>query len=221
MGQPEIEISHLDTIIEKIRSEGVLAAETEGLKIKNTALAEAGRIMGEAKKEAERLISDAEKTIHQKEMISRNALAFAARDSILMVRSYLETLFKDLIRKECAGALDEPLLKTVILKIADHWVASGLEERITLQLSDEDYRNLGKVLFSAITADMSAGLEIKPVPGLRAGFRISKTGEHFYLDVSDESIAETLMFFLSSEMKALIDPVMTEKGKTDPRRHGE
>jgi vacuolar-type H+-ATPase subunit E/Vma4 len=213
MGKPETEISHLDIIIDKIRSEGLLAVETEGLKIKEAAKAEAGRIIAGAKNEAQMLISDAEKAIQQKEEISRNALTFAARDAILMVRSYLETLFKSLIRKQCAQTLDEPLLKTIISKIIDNWVASGLEESITLQMSNEDYRDLGKVLYSAITAEMSAGLEIKPVPGLKAGFRISKTGEHFYLDVSDESIAETLMFFLSSEIKTLLDPVMVEKGK--------
>lgn len=212
MSKPETDISHLDVIIGKIRSDGILAAETEGRKIKAAASAEAEKIISEAKREAQRLISEAEKAIRHKEEISRNALAFAARDTLLMVRSHLETLFKGLIRKESAKALDESLLKTIILKLIDHWVASGLAESITLELSSEDHRNLGAVLNSAITAHIRSGLEITPVPGLKAGFRISKTGEHCYLDVSDESVAETLMFFLSSEMKTLLDPRMTERG---------
>jgi V/A-type H+/Na+-transporting ATPase subunit E len=212
MSKPETEISHLDVIIEKIRCDGILAAETEGLKIKSAANAEAEKIIAGARNEAQRLLSDAEKTIRHKEEISRNALAFAARDAILMVRSHLETLFKGLIRKESAKALDESLLKAIILKLIDHWVASGLAESITLKLSNEDHRNLGDVLNSAITAQVRSGLEISSVPGLKAGFRISKSGEHCYLDISDESVAETLMFFLSSEIKTLLDPRMTEKG---------
>lgn len=213
MGKPETDISHLDIIIEKIHSDGVLAAEMEGEKIKASARAEAQRIIAEAQKEAELLIAEAEKQIRQKETISRNALSFAARDAILMVRSYLESLFTHLIRKECARALDASLLKAVILKIIDGWIASGLEESITLQLAPEDEKNLREVLYWAISARIRSGLEIKPVPGLTAGFRISRTGEQFYLDVSDESIAETLAFFLSSELKTLLDPVSIEKWK--------
>jgi len=211
MGKPETEISHLDVIIEKIRSDGILAAETEGLKIKAAANAEAEKIITAAGNEAQRLISEAETAIRHQEEINRNALAFAARDAILMVRSHIEALFKGLIRRESAKALDGSLLKSIILKLIEHWVASGLAESITLELSNEDHRDLGEMLKSAIAAHIRSGLEITPVPGLKAGFRISQTGEHFYLDVSDESVAETLMFFLSSEIKTLLDPLMTEK----------
>jgi vacuolar-type H+-ATPase subunit E/Vma4 len=212
MGRPETEISHLDLIIEKIRSEGILVAETEGLKIRAAARAEADRITAAASREAQQLILDAEKTIRQTENISRKALSFAARDAILMIRSYTESLLKALIQTASAEALDESLLKPLLLKIIDKWVASGFAEGITLHLSDADHRHLRGVLHSVLAAAMSGGLEIKPVPGLKAGFRISKTGEHFYLDVSDESIAETLMAFLSSEIKTLLDPIMTGKG---------
>lgn len=212
MGKPEIETTNLDIIIEKIRSDGIEAAEKEGLRIKNDARSEAENIINRAKIAAEILKADAEKEIAQKENISRKALEFAARDSILMIRSYLENLFKNLVKKKCSEVLCENLLKDMILKITDKWSESATWEDIKVQISDEDSNKIKEVLYSAISEKMQSeevepGLEIKPVPDLKAGFRISKKGENFYHDFSDESIAEILMFFLSSEIREMLDPV--------------
>jgi len=207
MGKPEIETTNLDIIIEKIRSDGIEAAEKEGLRIKHDALSEAESIIKRAKIAAEILKADAEKEIAQKESISRKALEFAARDSILMIRSYLENLFKNLVRKKCSEVLSENLLKEMILKVTDKWSESATWEDIKVQISDEDNNRIIEILYSAISEELESGLEIRPVPDLKAGFRISKKGENFYHDFSDESIAEILMFFLSSEIKEMLDPV--------------
>ncbi|WP_027358090.1 hypothetical protein [Desulforegula conservatrix] len=212
MGKPEIETTNLDIIIEKIRSDGIEAAEKEGLRIKDEARADADNIIKRAKIAAEILKADAEKEIAHKENISRKALEFAVRDSILMIRSYLENLFKNLVRKKCAEVLCENLLKDMILKVTDKWSESATWEDIKIQISDEDSNRIKEVLYSAISEEIKSGkvvsgLEIIPIPDLKAGFRISKKGENFYHDFSDESIAEILMFFLSSEIKELLDPV--------------
>lgn len=72
---------------------------------------------------------------------------------------------------------------------------------------------LRDILHSAISGRIASGLEIKPVPGLKAGFRISRSGDCFYHDFSDESIADILSSFLSPDIKALIDPEQRDQDR--------
>jgi V/A-type H+-transporting ATPase subunit E len=217
MGKPPVKTTDLDLIIEKIRSEGIEAAESEAAEIRKKALAEASDIVAGAKKEADRMISDAEKSIMRKENTSRKALEFAARDSILMIRSYLENLIRKLVENECSSVIDKEFLKEMILKILDKWSESGekmADGDIKIQVSDRDSRILRDILHSAISGRIASGLEIKPVPGLKAGFRISRSKDNFYHDFSDESIAEILSSFLSPDKKTLIDPERMDQEKT-------
>ena len=211
MGKSSFETTNLDLIIEKIRSDGIEAGEAESLRIKDEARAEAENIISRARKEAETMLADAEKAISHKEHTSRKALEFAARDSVLMIRSYLENIFKKLVSNECTRVIDKNLLKEMILKILDKWSESGVMDEIKIQISDEDSKNIRDILYASISDRMGSSLDIKPVAELKAGFRISKTGEHFYHDFSDESIAELLFFFLSEEVKELLDPASKEQ----------
>jgi vacuolar-type H+-ATPase subunit E/Vma4 len=211
----ETEISHLDILIEKIRSDGIRSAEKEAQRIRDEAKMEGQQIIFAAQKEADRLILEAQNVIQKKEGISRKALEFALRDAILQIRSSLDSLMKHLLQIECTKVFDESLFKSLILKMADQLLGFTPEEKISIQLSQEDHRNLATKLYTAITSEIQGGLEIKPCLNLKAGIRISKSEAHYYYDFSDESIAETLAGFLSLEIKEILDQIRNGKDQVD------
>lgn len=205
MGKPEIETTNLDIIIEKIRKDGIEAAEKEGLRIREEARIEAQRIISEANTAAEKMISQAEGKIAKKENLSRKALSFAVRDSILAVKAYLEKFSCALLRNTCSESLDPQFLKTIILKVIERWPDEASSANLEILVSEKDLNELKTAFLSALSGEVPRGIEIKPVSTLSAGFRIYASGDNHYHDFSDESIAEILQFFLSSEISGIIN----------------
>lgn len=205
MGKPEIETTNLDIIIEKIRKDGIETAEKEGQRIREEALIEAQQIISEANTAAEKMISKAEGKIAQKENLSRKALSFAVRDSILAIKVYLEKFSSELLRNKCAECLDPQFLKTIIIKVIEKWPDEASAGNLEILVSEKDMNELKKAFLSALSGEVSRGIEIKPVSALSAGFRIHASGDNHYHDFSDESIAEILQCFLSSEISGIIN----------------
>lgn len=212
MGKSDHETANLDLIIDKIRSDGIDAAEKEGLRIKKEALAEAEKIVSEAKKMAERLISEAEKEIKKKEKNSRNAIEFAARDSILAIRSYLEKIFHNIIKTKCAQTMTGDFLETAIIELLSKTPESE-KKGIQISLSEENHKSLSKAFYSAIDEKMREGIEIRPIQDISAGFRISRDCDRFYNDFTDETIAEILGIFLAPELRMILDSEPDKKAE--------
>lgn len=210
MSRPDHETANIDLIIEKIRVQGIDAADKEACKIKSDALEEAERIISSAKKTAETIIAEAQDEILKKEKTSIKAMEFAARDSVLLVRDCLEKIFKNLIMERCSRAMGGAALEKIITEFISN-IPETEAKGLNISLSQENHKKLFESLLSAIEEKTGKGIEIKPDPDMGQGFRIMRDGDEFYNDFSAESIAELMGMFLEPEIKRILDSTICDK----------
>lgn len=171
-------------LVESIKKEGV-----------DTARAEAETIIADAKKAAAEIISKAEaqarltKETSEREiaLLKENALVSAQqakRDAVLSFKAEIQSEFEKMLSANVSKSLNDESLATLIKAVlTDEDVSkyaaevSSVSDGLKAQLADE-IRN---------------GLEIRPVKGVKAGFRLADKDGSGYFDCSDEVITQMLM----------------------------
>jgi V/A-type H+-transporting ATPase subunit E len=192
----------LENLIERIKQEGVEGAQKTSEEMLKKAQKEAEGIVKEAKKEAEKIIEDAKQQTDRMKKSSETDLKQAVRDSELLMRERFSALFDSVFKKEVSGTLKPGFLKEIILKIVDKWLKNP---NIDIELSEEDKKELEKLLFTSIKKDLKKTITIHASSDVNKGFRIGQKGEDVYYDFSDETIASLLKKFLNPRLIEILD----------------
>ncbi len=192
----------LESLIEKIKQEGVDKAEMTSKGIIEKAKSEADSIIAEAKKKADKLTADARNKADQFQKNAELAIQHAARDSRLLLHKEFTSLFDRVFKQEVAETLEPAFLKELIVKIVDGWIKSSSAK---IDLNKKDLDQLERLLFSGVRKDLKKTITLKPSSGISHGFRIGLKGEDVYYDFSDESIAEMLSLFLNQRLIAILE----------------
>ena len=193
----------LKELIDKIKTEGVGEADEKAKQIKSDAELQAAAIIDKAKKDSEELISKAKIEAAQFQDASKEAVKQAGRDLILNIKSSLTKLFDTIIKNETSSAVTGEVLLDIIPSLVNSWTKDE-GKGIDILLSNEDSQKLEKSLLGKLSAELKTGVEIKPHPGIKAGFRISDKGGDAYYDFTDEGIAENLMQHLNPVLAGII-----------------
>lgn len=207
----ELKETNLDDLIRKIKSEGIEEARKQGDEILEEARKGASEIIEKARKRAGTIIEDAEKEINKRENSGRRALELAARDVLLSVRESLTALLDQIIRKEYRKVITGRVLENVLLKAIEGWKG---EKEIVLEvlLSEEDRSVLSEAFMARLAEEIKGGVEIRPHPEIKAGFRIGVKGEHLHYDFTDEAFADLLSAHLNPELRGILDSLMEGEG---------
>ena len=187
----------LQELIDKIKKDGVGAAE-----------ASAQAIIADAEKRAEAIVAEAERTALENEnkakaeaerleKASIDAIKQAARNTILSFRDGINAELSALIQAETAKSYDDKLLKTLIPEVVKEWVKNPDAASISVLLSEKDTAALSSSLTAALKSEIAKGLEIKADSSLDAGFRISTKDGAAYYDFSAESVAALFSAYLN------------------------
>jgi V/A-type H+/Na+-transporting ATPase subunit E len=199
----------LSELIEKIKTEGVSTAKEEAAKIIADAKKRGEEIVKEAQAEAESIRSSAKEQAAQSEASGKAALKQAARDLLLKVRASIQNIGESILKQKTAEALSGEGLIRIILAALEKW--DGGEGELSLLLSEKDAAELGKELTSQLASRFGEGLEIKPFPGINAGFRIgTKEGGSYYYDFSSAEIAEMLSQLVNPQIAELVEEAAKE-----------
>jgi V/A-type H+/Na+-transporting ATPase subunit E len=189
-------------LIDKIKNEGVLAAEAEAEKIVSEAEEKAAQIIKEAQARIESSKAQAEKEIGQQEAASIAAIKQAARDVLIGVDKDLLKRMDAVITESVDTALTTSLTEKIILEMVKAWAEKG-EEGIRVVLSSKDAEQLKESLKGKLAQNLKSGVEIIPSAKFDKGFRIGGSSGVLY-DFSKESIAEVLSQALSSDLAAAL-----------------
>ena len=191
----------LDSLIEKIKKEGVDEARQNADKIIADARKQADQLVEKAKKDADALISDGKKQVEQYQKNAEADLRQAARNSELLLKQEITALFDRVFKNEVAEALTPEFLNKIILEMAKRWTEESVVE---IAASESDAKDLEKLLFTGLKKELQETIHLKPGSEVRHGFRIGLKDKQVYYDFSDEAIAEVLQSLINPRLKEIL-----------------
>lgn len=199
----------LKELIDKIKNDGVSAAESRAAEIIKDAETKSQEIIEKAKREASQIVSKGKEDAARSETSGKEALKQAGRDLVLNLQSQITALFNTILKSEVAGAMDQKMLAETITKLITSWKndTSGLQ----VVLSDKDYQQIEADLKGKLADQIRKGLEIKPSKNIDAGFLVTEKNGSAYFNFSAEGIAEVLSEYLNPRLSALLDEGVKEK----------
>ena len=193
----------LQELIDKIKSEGVSAAEGKADEIVQAAERKAGEIVENAQADAARIIEDAKKRDEQSVQTGKDALIQAARDLLLSLQSRIVSLFDAVARQEIREALSGDALESAISTLIGSWTSEEVSD-INVLLQESDLKAIEQSLRAKLAQELQSGLEIKVGSGITGGFRISVKDGSAYYNFTPAEIAAALSEFLNPRLRDIL-----------------
>ncbi len=192
----------LDSLIEKIRKEGIEQAQQQADEILKEAKQKAAAIVEQAKKEAEKIVSDGKKQVDQYQATAEIDLKQSARNFELLLKEKIQALFDRVFKQQVAKTLTPDFLKAMILKIIANWAKNGAVEVV---VSEQDKDQLEAVLFHGVHDELKKSIQLRVSSDVANGFRIGLKDNQVYYDFSDETIAEVLKSLINPKLKTILE----------------
>jgi len=204
----------LKDLLDKIKNEGIRAAEDKARQIESDAKKNADKIINDAKKQAQNIIDDANAEAKKLRESGEASLEQAVRNLLLSVKNEIKLLFEKVIAAKVSGVLSDRQLGSIISKVIEKYVerkAQVVDIKVLLRKSDLD--KLKNTFISGLKTKLKERIEFKPVPDIKAGFLISfDKGKSFY-EFTDEALTESLSAYLSEELAKLLEGTVKKAKK--------
>lgn len=194
----------LQELIDKIKKDGVTAAESKADEIIDAANKKAESIISDAQEKASEIIKNAKAETERMEKASEEAITQAGRNMLLSFRDSLVAELDGLIQSDVAKAENKNVLEKLVPETVKAWVKNTDASGLSVLLSEADLKALEKSLAAELKSEISKGLEIKPDKTLSAGFRIGVNNGAAFYDYSAETLAEMFSAYLNPKVAALL-----------------
>ena len=198
----------LQELIDKIKSEGVSAAQSKADEIIHEAEQKAHKIIDDAQVEADGIVDVAKQKEAQSVQAGIDALAQAARDLLLSLQSQIVSVFNTVIQEEAEQALSGAALESAIATLIGSWTVEEAKN-IDVLLNESDLASMEKSLQSKLAQKINSGLEIKIGAGLTSGFRVSMKDGSSYYNFTPAEIAAVLSEFLNPRLTEILQQAVS------------
>ncbi|MBP5603127.1 MAG: V-type ATP synthase subunit E [Treponema sp.] len=194
----------LQELIDKIKKDGVSAAEQKAAEIIADAEKKADAKIKDAEEKAAQIIKDAKAETERMQKASDEAIVQAGRNMLLSFRDSLIGELDALIKAETAKAESKNILEKLVPETVKAWAKNADASELSVLLSESDLKALQSAFTAQLKNEIKKGLEIKPDKTLAAGFRIGvKNGAAFY-DYSADALSEMFAAYLNPKVAALL-----------------
>ncbi len=176
----------INDLVSAIKKEGVEAANAEADKIIAEAKEKAASIVADAESKAAAILKKAESDVEILKESARTTAEHAKRDAMLFFEKSVQTEFEHLLEANIEKAVNgDTLARLITAALADENPANYTAEvaEVTEGLRGE------------LAEKIKAGLEIKPNPNVRIGFKLAAKDGSGYFDCSDEELTKMLAPF--------------------------
>ncbi len=194
----------LNSLIDKIKKEGVEQAEKDAGNIIKEAQARAREIAEEAEKTKAGIIKEGKSQVEKLKKAAEKSLEQASRDVLLTLRERVIEFFDRILKDKVSEELEDAALKDMIIKAVSNFKKDGVLD-IEILLNDKDKAELKKTLFSALSQEAKAHIKLTSGKGIKKGFRIGKKDKDSYLDFTDEAITEAFKQYLNPKLAEMLD----------------
>ncbi len=215
----------VQALIDRLKSEGVSAGQSEGDEILSKARAKADEIVSDAQKRADAMLAEARAEAAKEKAATEDGLKVAARDLVLSLRNELG----DRIQQE-AGRLvgttlgDEQFLEKLILAMAGNAKDNAsvvdtepmeivLPEKVVtfeeLKQSPEAVEpgTLTHFVIALAGETLRDGVTFSTAPGFD-GIKVKLTDRNVSIDLTEEAIATLLKRHLQPRLRAVMEGVL-------------
>ncbi|MBP7264164.1 MAG: V-type ATP synthase subunit E [Spirochaetia bacterium] len=194
-------------LLDRIKHDGLESAEAEAGKIRAEAQAQAKGIVDAAKAEAKALVDAAKADAARAEEAGRAALAQASRDLVLAFRADIDKLLSSIVRTDTEKAMGADALARIIPTIVEQWAKDGRDD-LSVLLPESDLAPVEAQLRSRLSDKLRSGVELKPIKGAKAGFRIGEKNGAAYYDFSADAVADMLSAYLNTRLAAIMSSAL-------------
>ncbi len=194
-------------LIEKIKSEGIQAAEEKAKEIERQAKARAEEIVRQATREAEHLVAQARQEARKIGEATTMALKQAARDTLLSLRQEIEKRLHKILALRVAEVLSGDQLGRLLTDVIKGAVSDQNKE-VRICLNEQDAKALTDTVLQSFQEELKNGLTIKASGEMGSGFTMSFDQGRSAFDFSDASLAEYLGQYVNDRVAALIKESM-------------
>jgi V/A-type H+-transporting ATPase subunit E len=208
--------SGVQELIDRIRGQGVQAAQEEADRLLRDARKQAAEIVAQAKAEAEAAQEKARAEIEAHRAASLDALQLAARDTVLDLKARVMSRFEGFVKRLVVSATrDKELVRSIVLVLAGHAADEFIKDkevqvRISSALLEGHtgpvFKEEGKLAILGLSSDMlREGLELVSDNDVAGGVRVRLVKDKLEIDLSDRAVARMIAQRMLPRFKAILE----------------
>ena len=192
-------------LIDKIKTEGVQAADKKAKEIESSARTDAQKILSDAHTQAKQIIAAANTEARRIREVTQTALTQAARDTLLSLRREIEKILGRVVLNALGEALSSEHLAKILSEIIKKAVETNLAaDDILVGLNPREVSALKDGFVAKLQKEVKKSITIQPREDIGTGFTISFDRGKSCFDFSDASLAEFLSGYLNSQIAEII-----------------
>lgn len=193
-------------LIDKIKNEGVQAADQKAKEIEAGAKASAQKTIAAAEAQAKHIIADARVQAQKTHESTEMALKQAARDMLLALKKEIEGVLEKVISRQVKEALSPQQLSDILGGIVKASVKANLADNdIEVTLSAGDLKKLKDGFIAKLQKEIKQPMTFRTSDGISSGFTISFDEGKSCFDFTDTSLVEYLGTYLNTQVAALLN----------------
>ena len=195
----------LQSLLEKIRRDGVEKASAERENMLQQAKDEASAIIAAAQEEAQKIRSEATRDAEALTKRAESAIRQAARDILLELKSELKKRVEAIVRARTDEALTSDFMAEIIREVAQSVLkGSAAGNTIDVMVAPVKCEELVKKLTASAGADLVEKISVFPNSAAGRGLKISVEGDQVFFDFSDAALSEMVCSYAGSRVSAVI-----------------
>jgi V/A-type H+-transporting ATPase subunit E len=193
----------IQELIDKIKSEGIQAAESNAQKIESEAKQKADKIVEEAQQKADQIVANAKQETEKMQKSSDMALEQSSRDMLLSLKKKIQDLLQKIVDMSIKDALDKETLARILEKLI---LESTRQEKADIEvvLSDKDLKALKDGCIAKLQKKVKEPITFRSSKEIGKGFTISFDAGKSCFDFTDANLAE----FLSEHLNAHVGEIL-------------
>ena len=193
--------TQVEELIDRIKRDGVAAAENSAsLKI-SQAEKEAEKILQDARNKADSILNQAKEESEKFKKAGEDAVKQAGRNLLISFRDSVTKELSSLVTGEIEKVYSPEMLQKLIPEVVKEWAKNSSVNELSVLLNSNQ---LSDGLKSLLKTEIEKGLVLKVDDSVVSGFRIGvKNGSAFY-DYSAEAVAELFCAYLNPKVSALM-----------------
>lgn len=196
--------TQVEELIDRIKRDGVAAAENSASQKISEAQKEAEKIISNAKAEADKIIKQAKDETERLQKSGEDAIKQAGRNLLIAFRDSLQNELSAIVNNEVSSVYSKDMLVKLVPEVIKEWVKNNSAEDVSVLLNEKDLKQVEDGLKAALKGEISKGLTLGTDNSVAAGFRIGvKDGAAFY-DYSADSVSELFSSYLNPRIAKLM-----------------
>ena len=194
----------LQSLLEKIQSDGIARAEAERDAVVAKAGKEAQEIVARAKQEAEAILAAAAAEAQSIQKRAESTIRQAARDIVLKLKIELESRLERAVSGSVKAAVTPQFMAEIIRDMAKQFAADP-EAKISILASGRDADTLEQIIRDTLTASCQNMPVVFADSGVKNGMQISFDGGRVYFDFSADAITALIGEYTGGKLACILE----------------